>query len=81
MLTLLLALTLQAASADADVRMPFDQFQKLYDARKVLVVDVRGEQAYRQGHIPGAIWIPTNAVSSKLADLKDEKRPIVTYCS
>jgi rhodanese-related sulfurtransferase len=79
MLTLLLALTLQAAPAD--VRMPLEEFQKLYAAGKVLVVDVRGEQPYQQGHIPGAIWIPTDAVAGKLADLKDEKRPIVTYCS
>lgn len=85
MLPLLLTLAIQAAAAasaePADVRITLDEFLKLYDEGQVLVVDVRGEGNYHDGHIPGAIWIPVDAIETRLDELKGERRPIVTYCS
>jgi rhodanese-related sulfurtransferase len=84
MLSLLLAVSLQAAAATTDppdLRVPFDEFKKLYDRGEVLVVDVRSEGAYDEGHIPGAISIPADAIPEKAEELKADKRRIVTYCS
>jgi rhodanese-related sulfurtransferase len=83
MLALLITFSLQAAAATAepaDLRLPFE-FRKLYDRGEVLVVDVRSEGAYNEGHIPGAIPVPVDDIETKVDELKAEKRPIVTYCS
>ena len=46
-----------------------------------LIRDVRDEQSYVMGHIPGAILIPLEQIEQKAATLKGEPRLIVTYCS
>jgi rhodanese-related sulfurtransferase len=81
---LVLVLALQSSSLTAsspELRMSYDAFRKLYDRGEVLVLDTRAEGAYRAGHIPGAEWLPLDAVEARLPDLKKETRPIVTYCS
>jgi rhodanese-related sulfurtransferase len=80
----LLTLAIQAAGPGdqpADLRVSLEEFKKLYEAGEVLVIDVRGQGPYEQGHIPGAIWIPADAVGGRVEELKAEKRAIVTYCS
>lgn len=81
-LVLTLALHAQPLSADsAALRISYEEFRKFYDAGQVLVVDTRGEQAYVNGHIPGARLVPYDQVEKHLSALKAEKRAIVTYCS
>ncbi len=46
----------------------------------VMIVDVRGEAAYKQGHIKGSKLIPSNEILSHLDELPKNKL-IVTYCS
>jgi rhodanese-related sulfurtransferase len=46
----------------------------------VVVVDVRNEQSYRAGHIPGAKLIPVENVIAQSKTLPRNKL-IVTYCS
>jgi rhodanese-related sulfurtransferase len=62
-------------------RIEFADFQKLYAAKNVLVVDVRDEASFAGGHIPGAINIPLGTEDRRIEPLKTEKRPIVTYCA
>jgi rhodanese-related sulfurtransferase len=84
LLGLALALAIQAQPLTVDsaaLRIPFDEFKKLYDAGQVLVVDTRGEQSYRTGHIPGARLVPYHLVRQHIEALKKERRPIVTYCT
>ena len=50
-------------------------------ADKVLVVDVRGADAYKGGHIPGSVSAPLSEIEKHLDELKSAKKPIVTYCS
>jgi rhodanese-related sulfurtransferase len=47
---------------------------------KVFVVDVRSEDAYDLGHIPGAKLIPLNDIASRMNELPKDKL-ILTYCS
>lgn len=45
----------------------------------VVVIDVRPEDEFAQGHVPGAINIPLHALKRHLADLPKRKE-IVAYC-
>ena len=69
--------------AEADLstvpRMRIDALKK--DLDKVLVIDVRSADAYRAGHIAGAVSMPSSSLSTSLAKLKAAKKPIVTYCA
>lgn len=55
--------------------------QRLNQPRKVVVVDTRTEQEYRQGHISGAINIPSSQFEQIAAHLPDNlETPVVFYC-
>ena len=45
-----------------------------------IVVDVRGDVAYKQNHIKGSISIPLEQVEARSGELPRDKT-IVTYCS
>ena len=47
--------------------------------RKTLYVDVRSENAWRAGHITGALHMPLGAVHIRLAELPPDER-VVVYC-
>jgi rhodanese-related sulfurtransferase len=42
------------------------------------VIDVRGGEAFREGHIPGAVHIPGDEIERSL-DRIPRDRPVVTY--
>jgi rhodanese-related sulfurtransferase len=44
------------------------------------LVDSRGLPAWQQGHIPGAIHLPTDQLAARAAELLDPAVPVVTYC-
>ena len=46
----------------------------------VVIIDVRGEAAYKQGHIKGARLIPSQEILAHVDELPRDKM-IVTYCS
>ena len=52
--------------------------QRLGDDQ-VLVLDVRPEDEYASGHIPGAISLPVDEIERRLAELPRD-REIVAYC-
>ena len=45
-----------------------------------IVIDVRGDDPYKQNHIKGSISIPFAQIQSRLSELPRDKM-IVTYCS
>jgi predicted sulfurtransferase len=69
-----------AETAASIPRILMPEFKKLVEQNAVLVIDVRDPQSYQMGHIPGAVLIQTGSLEAKAAELKSEKRPIVTYC-
>lgn len=74
----------QPAGADdprSAPRISLAEFKKLHDAGQVVVLDVRSVEAYREGHIPGAISMPLTTIADRVAELKNVKQPIVTYCT
>lgn len=53
-------------------------FQEQLDSNTV-VLDVRDYEKYKKEHIPGAIWMPGEAIIGELVCLMEEKKYIV-YC-
>ncbi|MEU1000506.1 rhodanese-like domain-containing protein [Streptomyces tibetensis] len=45
-----------------------------------VLVDTRSTQAWDQGHIPGALHLPTALVPERAGQLLDPTVPVVTYC-
>jgi len=55
------------------------ELQQRIDNNEVLVLDVRPNEEYEEGHIPGAISIPTGQLEQRIEDLPKDKQ-IVAYC-
>jgi phage shock protein E len=63
-------------------RVSMADFKKMYEAGNVVAVDVRSNDAYLGGHIPGALSIPEETINDAVAEkLKKMGKPIATYCS
>ena len=67
--------------ASPRLRIEWAEFKKLYDAKKIAVVDIRGADAFRNGHIPGARSVPLDEVEGAAKTLKALGTPVVTYCA
>jgi rhodanese-related sulfurtransferase/predicted transcriptional regulator len=52
---------------------------ELSEARHVIVLDVRPEEEYRAGHIPGARSVPVDKLESYLKQLPTDKE-VIAYC-
>ncbi|GHF38783.1 rhodanese-like domain-containing protein [Streptomyces morookaense] len=78
--------TPQHAAAFFAARLAFQT--DVSDVRSALVsgdpgfvlVDSRGAEAWAQGHVPGAVHLPTAEIPSRAAQLPDPAVPVVTYC-
>jgi rhodanese-related sulfurtransferase len=56
-------------------------FQELGQGKKILILDVREPKEYDAGHVPGAINIPVEDLSQRIAEMKVPKdTTIVTMC-
>ena len=61
-------------------RVSVQDAKAAYDAGTAIFVDVRGDNLYNTGHIPGAISIAENDMESRFAEL-DPSDWIITYCT
>src|SRR5438132_1248313 len=77
----------QGPPADGVTRVTQAEFKKLFDAKQVVIVDARGNPAYKECHIRGAIDLtfvgdkPSPAFIQAAAKLKAAKKTVVTYCA
>ncbi|WCN82669.1 rhodanese-like domain-containing protein [Micromonospora sp. LH3U1] len=46
----------------------------------LVVVDSRGAAAWTQGHLPGAVHLPTAEIATRAAELIPSGSAVVTYC-
>jgi rhodanese-related sulfurtransferase len=82
--------TAPAASADAvahfSARLTFetdvsDVHADLHAAVEgLIVVDSRSEESWNQGHIPGAVHLPTDQITERAPGLIRTDAMVVTYC-
>jgi 3-mercaptopyruvate sulfurtransferase SseA len=86
--TMLLAVAIGAVAQEAEedtsspkLRIEWAEFKKLYDAKKVEVIDVRGDPSFEAGHIPGSRSIPLEQIEKQARALRKIKKPIVLYCA
>ncbi len=66
-------LTLQADVSDVHASLHAD------DPGFVLI-DSRGSAGWQQGHVPGAVHLPTADIPARAAGLLDPDVPVITYC-
>lgn len=45
-----------------------------------VLIDSRGAAGWQQGHVPGALHLPTAEIPARAADLLDPEVPVITYC-
>jgi rhodanese-related sulfurtransferase len=63
-------------------RISAEEAKKMLDENpKAILLDVRTEGEYRDGHIPGAILLPVSDIQAKAAEmLPDKNALILVYC-
>ena len=66
--------------ADGVRRITTGELEELMKSGEVFVVDVRNQDSYDMGHIPGSRLMPSAEIEKYLKDLPRDKM-IVTYCS
>jgi len=55
--------------------------EQIQNSRAPLILDVRSEEEYAEGHIPGAVNIPYDQLGSRLAEIDAAKTDeIVVHC-
>jgi hypothetical protein len=67
-----------ATPEDGVPRIALAEAHDLLEKGKAIIVDVRGEDSYRIGHVKGALWMPD--VAQRIKELPRDKM-IITYCS
>ncbi|TMQ91524.1 rhodanese-like domain-containing protein [Actinomadura soli] len=50
------------------------------DGGDIIVVDARSAESWEQGHIPGAVHLPTPEIAGRAAALVPEGATVVVYC-
>ena len=66
--------------ADGARRVTADEMDAMVKNGQAIIVDVRNQASFDQGHIPGAKLIPAGEILNHLNELPRDKT-IVTYCS
>jgi rhodanese-related sulfurtransferase len=74
-----------AAVAHFAARLAFetdvaDVHADLAAGRSFTLVDVRSQESWDQGHVPGAVHLPSGKVRLRAEQTIDRDRPVVTYC-
>ena len=59
-----------------------EEAKKIMDTREgYIILDVRGQEEYDQGHIPGAILIPDTEIEARAEQvMTDKDQLILVYC-
>lgn len=54
--------------------------EKFRNTPGAVLVDVRQEDEYASGHIPGSINIPSDRIDGATAEIPDKSTPVFVYC-
>ena len=68
-------------NSDADVpRISLEEAKKDYDNGTAVIIDSRGDAAFKQEHVKGALNIPLGSPESHFSAIPKGKK-IIVYCS
>ena len=70
----------ETVEADGARRVTIEELEAMMKDGTAFVVDVRSQDAYDLGHIPGASLIPAGEILAHIGELPRDKT-IVTYCA
>jgi hypothetical protein len=74
----------QPTAQDEESKVPrvnAEELKQLVAAKKAVVIDVRSEEVYKEGHIKGAVSLPIAKIEvGEYKDLPRDKR-IIAYCT
>ena len=79
-LAALAALVAVAQSDDGVRRVTPAEAREAVEQGRAVIVDVRGEDSFKAGHIRGALWIPVGDIAARAKELPRGKM-IITYCA
>ena len=57
-----------------------DGFLTVQNTAGSVLIDVRTEDEFDSGHIPGSINIPLDSLESVYDEISDEETPVFVYC-
>ena len=70
-----------AASSDAYQHISQEKAKEMMDTQEVLILDVREQDEYDGGHIPGAVLLPVGAIDEEsAAGVIPEKDTMLLVC-
>ena len=71
-----------AASSDAYQKISQEEAKEMMDAGEVLILDVREQDEYDSGHIPGAVLLPVGSIdeASAAAVIPEKETVVLVYC-
>ena len=59
-----------------------EAYKLINDNKELVILDVRTEEEYDDGHIPGAKLFPVQLLAMKLHELDEYKeKPVLVYCA
>lgn len=71
---------LALAATDDAPRISAEEVKRLAETGEVLIVDVRGKEAYDVEHAEGAVSIPLQELEARISELPKNKL-IAAYCT
>ena len=71
-----------AASSDACQHISQEKAKEMMDTQEVLILDVREQDEYDGGHIPGAVLLPVGAIDEESAAgvIPEKDTTLLVYC-
>ena len=82
LLPLLLLTGCCGASADSYQQITQEEAKEMMDAQEVILLDVREQDEYDSGHIPGAVLLPVGTIDETTAAevIPEKDSTVLVYC-
>lgn len=65
----------KATTEDLNVRVA--EAQELWEKQEAIILDVRTEEEYAQGHIPGVLFIPLDQLPTRIEEVPKDKKMLI----
>ena len=82
LLSLLLLTGCGGTSADSYQQITQEEAKEMMDTQKVIILDVREQDEYDSGHIPGAVLLPVGTIDETAAAevIPGKDSTVLVYC-